>query len=94
MRQRIIRQAYHSEPLNDIKISLLGFLHYHILIRLTYKNPFPTLLMHTLSYSKWIPRTWNLRIFTKYRSLAYVVNTPTLRFYSRAFCNQNIMLYS
>jgi len=57
-------------------------------------NHFLTLLMHTLSYPKSIPRTWDQRIFTKYRSLAYAVNTPALQLYSRAFCNQNVMLYS
>ena len=65
-----------------------------ILIRLTYKNHFPTLLMHALSYPKSIPHTWNLKIFTKHRSLAYAVNTPALQLYSRTFCNQNVMLYS
>jgi len=57
-------------------------------------NHFLTLLMHTLSCPKLIPQTWNLRIFIKYRSLAYAINTLTLQLYSRVFCNQNFMLYS
>ena len=65
-----------------------------ILIRLTSMNHFPTLLMHTLSYPKSIHHTWNLRIFAKYRSLTYAVNTLALQLYYLAFCNQNVMLYS